>query len=66
MYVPMAEHVARERRNDDLKRAELHRLAKLARGDRSRRLTLVVESIRRGLARVGRRIEADVSKPVTE
>lgn len=66
MYVPMAEQVARERRNDDLKRAELHRLAKLARGNRSRRLTLVVESISRGLARVGRRIEADVSKPVTE
>ena len=66
MYVPMAEQVARERRNDYLKRAELHRLAKLARGDRSRRLTLVVESIRRGLVSVGWRIEADVSKPVTE
>jgi hypothetical protein len=66
MIVPMAEDVARERRSDALKRAELHRLARLSRADRTQRHRLLVNSIRAGLVSMAKTLRADVNQPIVE
>jgi hypothetical protein len=66
MFVPMAEQVARERREDALRRAELHRLARLSRADRPRPHVSLVEVIRAGIVSIGKSLRADVKQPVVE
>jgi hypothetical protein len=66
MIVPMAEEVARERRSDALKRAELHRLARISRVDQTKRHRLLVNSIRAGLVSMAKNLRANVNQPIVE
>lgn len=65
MFVPMKE-MATQRRNDDLKRAELHRLARAAQARRPGTRLPRVEGIGRVLAKIGEGFRPGVTKPTTE
>jgi hypothetical protein len=65
MFVPM-EEMAIQRRNDDLKRAELHRLARAAQAHRPDTRLPRVEGIGRVLSKIGKGFRPGVTKPITE